>query len=139
MVKVAGYWEIGWNTPMLEHDLWIYPIQEFAVDGWYMSPVSGIAKSSFLTEVADLKEVIDANPDLTVVWVEEFGESSLEDFVHPENVLYITGKTSLSPMNTGLAKESDLSVKIETAVNGGGLWSHQAISIILYDRMLKSI
>ncbi|MEX2007535.1 MAG: hypothetical protein WD992_02065, partial [Candidatus Levyibacteriota bacterium] len=73
IVKVAGIWEQGWNTPFLEYDLWVHPLQEFGVDGWYMSPVSGITKSSNLTEVADIQEAIKANPDLTVVWVDEKG------------------------------------------------------------------
>lgn len=123
---------------MLEHDQWLYPLQEFGVDGWYMSPVSGIAKSPKLTEVADLQEAIDANPDLTVVWVEEFGETPLRDFKHPENALYITGRTSLSPIKSGMSKQEHKSVRIETVVNGGGLWGHQAIAMVLYDRMTKS-
>jgi hypothetical protein len=138
IVKIAGNWEIGWNTPFLEHDLWVYPLQEFGVEHWYMSPITGIAKSSSLTEVADIQEAINANPNLTVVWVEEFGKVPLNKFKHPKKALYITGRTSFSPMNAGLSKPKDLSVKVETLANGGGLWAHQAITMVLYDRMKKS-
>lgn len=136
IVKVAGVWEQGWNTPFLEHDLWEYPLREFAVDGWYMSPVSGIAKSSALTEVADLKEVIDANSTLTVVWVDEKGDTPLQKFKHPQNALYIMGRTSQSVL--GMRRDGDLSVRIETITNSGGLWAHQAITMVLYDRLKKS-
>jgi len=136
MLKVAGIWEQGWNTPWVEHDQWVYPLQEFGVDGWYMSPKTGIMKSSFLTEADNIQEIIQANPDLTVVWVDENASTPLSDFVHPENALYISGRTSESILP--MKREGDLSVYVETSVNGGGLWASQAISIILYDRLKKS-
>jgi hypothetical protein len=136
MVKVAGLWEHGWNTPWVEHDQWVYPLQEFGVGGWYMSPITGIKKSSFLNEVDNLLEVIELNPELTVVWVDEKASTPLTEFIHPENALYIAGRTSESILP--MKREGDLSVFVETSANGGGLWAHQAISTILYDRLRKS-
>jgi hypothetical protein len=133
IVKVAGIWEQGWNTPWLEHDLWIQVVNEFAANGWYMTPVSGIAKSSTLVEVVDMQEVIDANPDLTVVWVDEKGDIPLQKFEHPQNALYIMGRTSQTVL--GMRRDGDPSVRIETI---GGFWAHQALAIVLYDRMKKS-
>ena len=136
MIKVAGIWEQGWNTPWVEHDQWIYPLQEFRVDGWYMCPVTGIMKSSFLVEVNAIQEAIDANPELTIVWVDENAATPLSQFVHPENAFYIAGRTSESILP--MKREGDLSVYVETLANSGGLWAPQAISIILYDRLKKS-
>jgi hypothetical protein len=136
IVKVAGMWELGWNTPITEHDQWVYPLQEFKVDGWYMSPISGIAKSSLLEEVADIQEIIDLNPDLTVVWVDERGETPLQKFEHPPQALYIAGRTSESKL--GMRKAGDLSVHVESVTNSGGFWAHQAVVMVLYDRMTKS-
>jgi hypothetical protein len=136
MIKVAGIWEQGWNTPWVEHDQWIYPLQEFGVNGWYMSPITGILKSSFLNETNNVQEVIDLNPELTIVWVDEKASTPLTEFNHPENALYIAGRTSESILP--MKREGDLSVYVETLANGGGLWAPQAISIILYDRMKKS-
>jgi hypothetical protein len=42
MVVVAGMWELGWNTPIKEIDLWRYPLKDFGVDRFYMTPISGI-------------------------------------------------------------------------------------------------
>jgi hypothetical protein len=139
IVKVAGIWEIGWNTPYSEYDLWEYPLKDFGVDEWYMTPVTGIAKQ--LTEVHELQDAISQNPDLQVVFVDEKADTPLKDFVHPENVLYVLGRTSISPY-ISYKREQDMGVRIETKPiepSGGLLWSHQAISIVLYDRLMKKV
>lgn len=131
-VKVAGCWEQGWTTPIMEYDLWKFPLQDFKVDEFIMTPVSGISKK--ITEYKDIQEVIDNNPDLVPVFVDENGTTDLEDFEHPENALYICGRVSYSPMK--LFKDT-LSVKVVTPAEGGRLWPHQAISIVLYNRFKK--
>lgn len=139
IVKVAGIWELGWNTPMQEHDLWEYPLQDFGVDQFYMTPVSGIANKK-VTEVHELTDAIKANPDLQVVFVDDKADTPLSTFKHPDNVLYILGRTTVSPF-ISYKRPGDLGVKIETKFDrssGGLLWAHQAISIILYDRLIKS-
>ena len=137
MVKVAGIWEQGWNTPFLEYDLWEYPLRDFEVFQHYMCPISGIDKP--VSERKSIQEILDENKDLQVVWVDERGTCKLKEFIHPENVLYIAGRTTSSPM-TQHGKPEHFSVAIETKSNGsneGMLWAHQAISIILYDRLIK--
>lgn len=137
MVKVAGIWEQGWNTPFLECDLWEYPLRDFAIDQHYMVPITGIIKP--VSERNSIQDVLDENPNLTVVWVDEFGETSLSEFTHPQDVIYIVGKSSTRPM-AQYSKPGDLSVRIETKPDGsnqGMLWSHQAITVVLYDRLLK--
>ena len=137
MIKIAGIWEQGWNTPFLEYDLWEYPLRDFGVDAHYMCPVSGIDKP--VIERKDIQEILNENKDLTIVWIDEKGDTLLSDFVHPKNALYIMGRTTYSPM-AGLKKEADKSVRIATRKdnsNGGMLWSHQAICLVLYDRLNK--
>jgi hypothetical protein len=139
MIKVAGIWEQGWNTPFLEFDLWVYPLRDFEVDEFYMTPITGIQKK--VNEKATIEEVIAENKDLDVVWIDEAGETLLSEFKHPENALYIMGKTQKKPM-VGLKKRGDFSVRIETKKdksNNGMLWAHQAISIVLYDRLIKKL
>jgi len=139
IVKVAGIWELGWNTPIKEHDLWEMVMRDFEVDEFYMTPVSGI-DSQFVHEKQSLEEIIKENPDLTVVYVDENAKTTLNDFVHPKNVLYIPGKTTNSPY-ISMAREGDIAVKFETKwdhTTSGLLWAHQAMSIILYDRLRKS-
>jgi tRNA(Leu) C34 or U34 (ribose-2'-O)-methylase TrmL len=137
MVAVVGCWELGWNTPFMEADLWEYPLKEFGVDSWIMTPVSGIQRP-WLKEIHDIDVFIKEQRDLGIplVFVDEKGKSELSIFEHPKDVVYICGKTSQSLLHQCLP--SDMSVKVETTVNGGGFWAHQAVSIVLYDRMKKS-
>jgi hypothetical protein len=140
IVKVAGLWEQGWTVPIIEIDSWEYPLRDFCVNQFYMTPVSGVT-GRWITEKNDIQEIIDENPDLTIVWVDETAETTLSDFEHPDNALYIMGRTSTRPMIT-YGNETHKSVKIETKPDGsnqGMLWSHQSICIVLYDRLIKSI
>ena len=135
-VKIAGHWERAWWAPFNEFDLWVHPIHEFGIDEFHMVPVSGIDKARVI-EHNDLQEVLDANQDLTHVYFDEAGDVSLSDFVHPENALYILGRTSLSPYKV-YAQPGDTVVRIDTIANSGGFWSHQVAAMALYDRFLKS-
>lgn len=139
IIKVAGLWEQGWTVPVLEHQNWEYPLRDFNVQEFYMTPISGIM-DKWITEKQTIDEVILDNPDLTVVWVDETAEVTLSDFEHPINALYITGRTTTRPMVLS-RKEEHLAVRIETKSDGsnqGMLWAHQAMCIVLYDRLLKS-
>lgn len=135
MIKVAGCWELGWNTPLLEYPLWHFPLRDFKVDEWYMTPVSGIAKNGVI-ELRNMVEVIDANRHLEPVYVDEQGEASLQDFEHPADVLYIFGKAAYSPWREH--GKQGRSVRIETPQRKALLWPHQCACLVLYDRMVKS-
>lgn len=138
MVRVAGLWELGWNTPIKEAELWEYPLRDFGVERWFMTPVSGIV-GPFVVERCDLCEVIDEHraENVSVVFVDERGLTPLRRFDHPPNVLYVFGKTSLNPL-TAYGKPGDASVVIETQHRLGALWAHQAATLVLYDRMVKT-
>jgi hypothetical protein len=123
-----------------ECDLWQFALKEFSVDAWSMSPVSGIASGvPILTENAQMETQLDdarANGQ-TLVFVDESAPQSLHEFVHPENACYVLGRTGFSPfVSFYRPQEGDLAVKIPTLANLGGL-PHQAVSIILHDRLSK--
>lgn len=133
MIKVLGCWEVGWNVPLTESDLWIMPLREFGVDELLMTPVSGIAYKR-VREYPSVAEALGAHPNLTPVFVDEKGEVELEDFEHPEDAIYVFGKVSYSPyIQLGSGHKS---VRIKTEAKGM-LWPHQAMSIVLYDRTRK--
>lgn len=136
-VHIIGTWELGWNTPIKEVDLWQYPLRDLGVDRFYMEPVSGI-RNDEVTEVSDMSATIQEHRDqnFTVVFVDEKGTVELEDFVHPENALYVFGKATMSPF-VAYKKDGDQSLYISTKLNGGLLWPHQAATLVLYDRMKK--
>lgn len=138
MIRVAGIWELGWNTPIKEIELWEYPLRDFSVDEFFMCPISGIQSGS-VKEVPQLDELIvkHRNLGIPIVFVDERGEQLLQEFKHPEDVLYIFGKASLNPL-VAYGQPGDKSVRIETIQNKGLLWPHQAAGILLYDRLVKS-
>lgn len=135
MIKVAGIWELGYSAPLVEFDVWQFMLRDFGVDQWIMTPVSGIAQP--IHEVAAMEDAISENPELTPVFVDEKGKTTLKDFEHPANALYLFGKASYSPF-TALAQEGECSIRVETVNNQGLLWPHQAAAIVLYDRLMKS-
>ena len=52
MIKIAGLWELGWNTPIKEVEQWEFPLRDYGVDEFIMSPVSGISNNA-VKEVPD--------------------------------------------------------------------------------------
>lgn len=136
-VKVLGFWEQGWDTPLNEFHRWKHPLMEFNVNEFYMSPVSGIAETRVI-EKASIEDVFNETSEFTRVYVDENATVELPNFVHPDNALYIVGRTSYSPYATHFREGIDQAVKIPSNINQGGFWGHQAVSIILYDRFLKS-
>jgi hypothetical protein len=134
-VKIAGLWDLAWNTPIKEIDLWKYPLKDFGVETHYMVPVTGIKRK--IEERDDIQDVLDENPDYTVIFCDERATTTLKDFKHPPKALYIFGKANFSPF-LSLKRDKDLELRIETAhPRGGLLWGHQAAAIILYDRFMK--
>lgn len=139
MVVVAGTWELGWNTPIIEKDLWIYPLRDMGVDEFAMTPISGISDKK-VKEFSTIDDIINYYSELPLIIVDERGENNLREFSHPENALYLLGKANYSPLISYFSKGTSL--KIETPDSdrrNGMLWPHQAISIVLYDKYIKSI
>lgn len=135
MVRVAGLWELGWNTPIKEVDLWEYPLRDFEVEAFYMAPISGI-RHAMVQERNSIEEIIKECGDYSLVFVDERGKIPLKEFEHPKKALYIFGKASESTMP--MAKHGDHTLRIETRINRGMLWPHQAAALVLYDRLMKT-
>jgi len=136
MIKIAGMWERTWNAPLMEINVWELLVREFLVDQFYMVPVSGIL-NQYLTERQTMQEVLEENRDLNIIFLHEKGSVRLKDFIHPENVLYIFGKSgvNLTPL---LKRGIDISLKVETPRDSGLMQGIHTASIILYDRFKKS-
>ena len=136
-VHILGLWELGYNTPLLELDVWQYPLREFNVNQFYMSPCTGV-QSDRLIEVNNPLDVINKfrRDNIPVVFIDERGSIELQNFVHPENVLYVFGKVSQSAW-AAYGTNTDQSVFIKTLANTGMMWPHQCAVTLLYDRMNK--
>lgn len=137
MIHIAGLWEFGYSTPLAELDLWQYPLREFKVDKFYMSPVTGI-RSDYVTEIENLETLIEQMRmvGMPIVFVDERGSTELQKFEHPEKALYVFGKATISPMQA-YQRPDDLSIVLKTPSDTGMLWPHQCAVTILYDRMMK--
>ena len=141
-VKVAGIWELGWNSPLTESWLWSFPLREYGVMDWAMAPVTGITHNEkyagmVLTEFELVNEMVEQFAEGYVrVFVDEKGETPLHEFVHPENAAYYFGYAGRSPMN--YKQVGDLSVKLSTVANSGVMWPHQCLVAVLHDRLIKT-
>lgn len=141
-IKVAGLWELSWNTPLTESWLWSFPLREFGVTDWAMSPVTGIIHNEkwsgmSLIEYNSVEEMVNEFPQgFTRVFVDEKGEETLDTFKHPDNAAYFFGKAGETPMQ--FKKEGDMSVRLITVNNTGVMWPHQCLVTVLHDRLMKS-
>jgi hypothetical protein len=145
MVVVAGHWEIGYNTPMIEAYQWQFPINEWKVDKWLMCPVSGIKVGSNklgLEEFADYEKMLESCPDLVRVFIEPRTKHQnpdtiwLDDFEHPEDAVYIFGSAHYNP-TLKHKREQDFVVSIKTKIDSGGLWPSQCLCLVLDDKRRK--
>lgn len=147
MIAVAGHWELSWNVPIKEAELWALPLRDFGVYEWHMWPVSGIRGSGdqqvTLHEHENMEAVLRETEGLARVFFEPenpmrpHGGVDLREFEHPKDVLYIFGSAHFDPV-VAHKKPEDSVVTIPTVQNSGVLWPHQAAVIALYDRAVKS-
>lgn len=137
MAVIVGVWELGWNTPIKEVELWEYPLRDYGIEDFYMTPVSGI-RSDYVQEVSDLQSKLQElrASGHQVVFVDERGDEELSAFTHPERAAYVFGKASFSPL-IAYKQPGDKSVAIKTKHNLATLWPHQAATLVLHDRYRK--
>ena len=148
MIHVVGHWEIGWNTPLLEADLWLLPLRDFGINDWWCWPVTGIESREMrvrLHERKDLRAILADAPPWRRVFFEPRNPSQfngpsvdLHEYQHPdEDTLWIFGSNHFSPpMQVG--RDEDDFVTVPTHENSGVLWPHQVFAIAAYDRLVKS-
>lgn len=140
MIQVAGNWELSWNTPIKEAELWNLPLRDFGVTDWWMWPVSGIRQneqSVTLHERHSIDDILHENEHLTWVFLEPGGDS-LHEFNHPQDVMYVFGSAHHNPVARGLPRTGDKVITLPTINNDGVLWPHQVLVTLLYDRLVKS-
>ena len=147
-IKVAGHWELSWNAPIKEAELWNFPLRDFAIKDWFMWPVSGVLHNERqkvdLHERNTFKDILEENQDLPHVYVEPYNPAfpkhvpqDLRTFEHPRDVLYIFGSAHFNPPSYNHMREQDTSVAIPTIGNKGVLWPHQCLVTLFYDRLMK--
>ena len=147
MIKVAGHWELGYMTPIQEQYYWSYPLRDFEIKDWLMTPVSGIQNQEHLNlnliEYKDTQTMLHSCFELKRVFIEPRTAHQnpdtiwLHEYEHPENCVYVFGSAHFNP-TLGHTREGDDVVSIKTKQDNGILWSNQCVALVLYDRMVKS-
>lgn len=146
-VKVVGYWDAWFQSRENEYDVcWRFMLKHFGVDQIIMLPRLGIRENlpldytdTDMIEMNTIHEALAANPELTPIMVDERATTPIQEFQHPENVLYIFGRTGKNPMDefTPWTGQSVVIPGVPQYMGDPLLHPHQACSIILYDRMNK--
>lgn len=146
MVKVVGYWDIWYKHKESEYDIsWRYMLKHFGVDEVILIPNLNIVEKIPidytevpLIEMNNISEVLSANPTLTPILIDERGTTSLRNFTHPENVMYIFGRTGHNPFDELNWKGTSVHIEsVEKHLGDALLHPNQACSIVLYDRKNK--
>jgi hypothetical protein len=133
-VKIAGCWDtLMLPSPAVEYNSrWRFLVRGFDLDGIYMAPVMGCQR---VIEVEDIMEAVEVNKNLVPVLVDECSPNQLQSFEHPQDALYIFGRTGMSFFGGW----EGVSVSIEHPHKlTSYLQPDQAAAIVLYDRMIKS-
>ena len=133
MIEVAGIWEIGRNVPIMEADLWKCALRSYGLKHLSMTPITGI-HAPWISEFSNVEDMLSAYPDHVPVFVDEKADIELDDFEHPENPLYVFGRSNFSPFSN--MANGHLSLRIECD-ELGMLWPHQILPMILRDRGKK--
>jgi hypothetical protein len=151
IIKVAGHWELEWNTPIKEAELWNLLLRDFEIADWFMWPVSGIKHNESSTvNLHERDSLADILKDPLVkglkrVYFEPYNPAQqkemgidLRDFEHPKDVLYIFGSAHFNPI-PGNKTDEDIIVQVPTVQNKGVLWPSQCLAVCLYDRLTKNM
>lgn len=148
-ITVVGNWELGWNAPIKEVELWNFVLREFNVTDWWMWPVSGVRNSEeqqgvHLEERADLSTILSevTGPRVFVeprntTFPQTLDSTWLHDFAHPDDAVYIFGSVYHNPVVSHW-QEGELKVTLKTERDDGVPWPHQILLALLYDRMVKA-
>lgn len=146
MVTVIGHWDIGYMTPIVEQYYWSLPLRDFEVDRWIMNPVSGIRNLEFQVDMEEYETYDECFKNVDDKAKRVFIEPRtkhmpdtiwLHDFKHPEDVVYVLGSAHFNP-TLGYRRDGDEVISIKTIQDKGVLWANQCITMVLYDRMVKS-
>lgn len=144
-VKVAGIWELNWNSPLTESWLWTFVLREFDITDWHMTPVTGIHHNESHTDMSltehdtclGMVDYLAEDDSYTRVFIDEKGDTCLTEFQHPEKAIYFFGCAGRAP--TAHRREGDVVVSIPTLMSQSVLWPHQCLLTVLHDRYVKSI
>lgn len=119
MVKVIACWDKGWVDWKTDYQQWSHACRAFGAE---------------FELVKNLEEF--ERPNASVVVLEEQGVLTLDDFIHPMNVVYIFGRSGMNGIQANI--DYDHMVKIPVVDPSVCLFGITAVGIVLRDRMVKN-
>jgi hypothetical protein len=141
MVGVAAFWpDALWISahpggPKRWLSEYIFAMQGFGADTLHMIACPPIDHGYDIgyCEHPAIEDAIEMHPGATVVVLDPEAPVALKDYTHPEEALYIVGN------DYGGVPELACPVdRVRIEGQSPILWSHNCISIVLYDRWIKS-
>lgn len=147
MFKIAGYWDVWFQHKESEYDIsWRFMLKHFGADQAILIPNLGSVEKIpldstqvQLIEMNSIEEVLSCNKDLTPIMIDERGQTTLRDFQHPEDALYIFGRTGFNPVDSLNWEGQSVAIEgVEQFKSEALLHPNQACAIVLYDRLRKS-
>lgn len=147
MITVLGCWEDTWmDAEITETRIWRQTLAAFQVKRFVMWPdkTNGNQKTGRFDQYSDFKEALASleghktylMPKFTIDDYNLSGQN-LKDFIHPENVSYIFGRTPDNLIEYIDFSDDNSFVYIDTPQKTD-FFGHVAVGITLYDRTIKN-
>jgi len=146
MYGLLFIWDSGWFHPQTELNLWHDLAMSFSADLLVMVPdlkvydYQDIAFEKF----EDVESALAEHSDLTAVFLEpkdiiesnNLTGTSLVDFQHPQDALYLFGNSGRSNIGLYDASQGHQLVYVPTPISRQ-FWSVQVAAIVSFDRAKK--
>jgi len=115
---IVAFKEKGWLDPKTDFRMWDHLCRSMEQD---------------LQLITDFSEA-NIPSDGKIIIMDESASDTLQSFVHPDNAVYVFGRSGLNKMQD--RHYSDYAIRIDT-VTDVCLFGIEAASMVLYDRMVK--
>lgn len=158
MIGAVGYWELNERNPFsgrtADFGRWVNQLYAFGLDALLLIGVDETSKMLGVTQsgtvvvswIQQLEEVLITYPKAIRVFVEHrkvipgnIKYEFLHNFKHPHgDVLYFFGADAMASVLPTLTKE-DKVITIDYPHEDVTLYSQEALTCVLYDRMVKGL
>ena len=139
MISVIGMWEQGYTLEQtfIEDTVWKQTLNAFAVDNFCMVtyPEVEIPNISNPMQCGSLQDALDNSiGERVFLTYPAEGATLLNEFVHPENAVYIFGRPAENLLD--YIRPEDHQVHINTP-NDVDMLACSCVAAVLYDRSVK--
>lgn len=138
MIGVIGHWDhkarLGPVGRRVLYQCYDYTARVYGAVKLVMVDIDGTLDVD-VPKVGTLAEALGMFNDCTPVYIHAGGRTSLCEFRHPGDAVYIVGPD----YNSFVVPDGATSVKIEVERDVPELWAHTALAVVLHDRNVKGL